>query len=927
MTKRKTPHQDAFAAREAEKYENPIPSREFILDLLDSAAEPITHPQMCEILNLVDEDQVEALRRRLIAMARDGQLISNRKDAYLRLDKIDVIRGRVQGHKDGYGFVIPANGGEDIYLHNRQMRRVFDGDEVLVRMSGEQYRGKEEGAIVEVLSRNTTQLAGRFFNEDGVQFVRPENARITQDIMIPFGAYGGAAHGQIVVAEITQQPDKNRLPMGRVIQVLGDHMAPGMEIELAIQAHGIPSVWPQDVIAEAAILPSEVAEADKLNRIDVRKLPFVTIDGEDARDFDDAVLCERRRGGWRLYVAIADVSHYVKVNNALDMEARSRGNSVYFPDYVVPMLPEALSNGLCSLNPHVDRLCMVCEMTITDAGKITGYEFYEGVMHSHARLTYTKVGKILTESDDESKALRDEYKHVIPQLELLHDLYKCLRIARDQRGAIDFETVETRIQFNEERKIERIVPIKRNDAHKLIEECMLCANVCSAKFLEKHNLVGLYRVHEGPTETKLTNLREFLSELGLGLAGGAEPTSGDYQQLMQQIQGRSDSNMIQTVMLRSLRQAMYQVENRGHFGLGYEAYTHFTSPIRRYPDLLVHRAIRSVVRSEAVTTHVRRAEGATPIPTREIYPYNANDMVVFGEQCSLTERRADEATRDVVSWLKCEYLRDQVGAVFAGHVSAVTGFGLFVELKDLYVDGLVHITALPHDYYRFDAAQHRLVGERTRKVFGLGDELVVRVVRVDLENRKIDFELESDTAVRRPKKSIVPIIVQKAEKKKARSASGTTDEKKSFTKAGVAVKKDGVKKDGAKKTGTKSAGKNPTAKTPSGKKLTTQSPAKFKADKVAAAKKAVEKIPADTAPKSKAVTAKKAVQKAEPNTSTATTKAKKVSETNNGDQTQKAPRAKKAAAVQQPASSETPSFFAKTKAIVKKALGKSDDKA
>lgn len=773
MTKRKNTTTDPFAAREAEKYENPIPSREFILDLLDKADQPITHPQMCEMLKLSDEDQVEALRRRLIAMARDGQLISNRKDAYLRLDKIDVTRGRVQGHKDGYGFVIPAHGGEDIYLHNRQMRKVFDGDEVLVRLSGEQYRGKEEGAIVEVLSRNTTQLAGRFFNEDGVQFVRPENPRITQDIMIPYGAWGGAESGQIVVAEITQQPDKNRLPMGRVIQVLGDHMAPGMEIELAIQAHGIPSVWPQDVVSEAAKLPAVVAEADKRYRVDVRDLPFVTIDGEDARDFDDAVLCERRRGGWRLYVAIADVSHYVQVDAALDMEARARGNSVYFPDYVVPMLPEALSNGLCSLNPQVDRLCMVCEMNITDEGKITGYQFYEAVMHSKARLTYTKVGKILGDEDDEAKALRSEYKAVVPQLELLHKLYKCLRVARDERGAIDFETVETRIQFNEERKIERIIPVKRNDAHKLIEECMLCANVCAAKFIEKHNLVGLYRVHEGPTEQKLTNLREFLSELGLGLAGGASPTSGDYQQLMQHIQGRSDSNMIQTVMLRSLRQAMYQVENLGHFGLGYEAYTHFTSPIRRYPDLLVHRAIRSIIRSDAPSTHVRRVEGAAIIPQRKIYPYDANSMVVFGEQCSLTERRADEATRDVVSWLKCEYLRDQVGAIFDGHVSAVTSFGLFVELNDLYVEGLVHITALPHDYYRFEPAQHRLVGDRTRRVFGLGDELVVRVVRVDLENRKIDFELESDQAVRRPKKSIVPKVAardKKSDPKKARVA-------------------------------------------------------------------------------------------------------------------------------------------------------------
>ncbi len=926
MTKRKTPHQDAFAAREAEKYENPIPSREYILDLLDNASEPITHPQMCEILNLTDEDQVEALRRRLIAMARDGQLISNRKDAYLRLDKIDVIRGRVQGHKDGYGFVIPANGGEDIYLHNRQMRRVFDGDEVLVRLSGEQYRGKEEGAIVEVLARNTTQLAGRFFNEDGVQFVRPENARITQDIMIPFGAYGGATHGQIVVAEITQQPDKNRLPMGRVIQVLGDHMAPGMEIELAIQAHGIPHVWPQDVVTEAAVLPAEVAEQDKLHRVDVRHLPFVTIDGEDARDFDDAVLCERRRGGWRLFVAIADVSHYVKVNSALDMEARSRGNSVYFPDYVVPMLPEALSNGLCSLNPQVDRLCMVCEMTITDAGKITGYEFYEGVMYSHARLTYTKVGKILTESDDEAKALREEYKQVVPQLELLHKLYQCLRVARDERGAIDFDTVETRIQFNEDRKIERIVPVKRNDAHKLIEECMLCANVCSAKFLEKHNLVGLYRVHEGPTEQKLTNLREFLAELGLGLAGGAEPTSGDYQQLMQHIEGRSDSNMIQTVMLRSLRQAMYQVENRGHFGLGYDAYTHFTSPIRRYPDLLVHRAIRSVIRSETPTTHVRRAVGAMPIPTRQIYPYTANDMVVFGEQCSLTERRADEATRDVVSWLKCEYLRDQVGAVFAGHVSAVTGFGLFVELKDLYVDGLVHITALPHDYYRFEAAQHRLVGDRTRRVFGLGDELVVRVVRVDLENRKIDFELESDNAIRRPKKSIVPIVVKKAEKKKVRATEGA---KSTATKKASKSKAEKSAKPAQKSAGKSSSPKTSLGKSPESKRVKStpaKTPAQTKAEKIAAAKKAAEIISPPAKPRAAAKAANKSLDKTD-TTKPASVKAKKSSEVNNGEQTEKASRKKAVSPVQQSSPNSASSLVAKAKAAVKKALGKSNDKA
>jgi ribonuclease R len=662
-------------------------------------------------------------------------------------------------------------------------------------------------------------------------------------------------------------------------------------------------------------------EKDKLHRVDVRHLPFVTIDGEDARDFDDAVLCERRKGGWRLYVAIADVSHYVPVESALDIEARARGNSVYFPDYVVPMLPEAISNGLCSLNPHVDRLCMVCEMTISDSGRITGYQFYEGVMHSHARLTYTKVGEILTGEGDTRVALREEYKAVVPQLELLHKLYQCLRIARDERGAIDFDTVETRIQFNEERKIERIVPIKRNDAHKLIEECMLCANVCAAQFIEKHNLIGLFRVHEGPTETKLANLRAYLSELGLGLAGGDKPTPGDYQQLLQMIQDRSDGHLIQTVMLRSLRQAMYQVENHGHFGLGYEAYTHFTSPIRRYPDLLVHRAIRSVVRGTEPTTHVRRVDTAKAVPKKFIYPYTASDMVVFGEQCSRTERRADEATRDVVSWLKCEYLRDQVGAVYAGHVSAVTSFGLFVELNDLYVEGLIHITSLPHDYYRFEPAQHRLMGERTRKVFGLGDELVVRVVRVDLDNRKIDFELESANAIRRPKSAVKPKVAKrgasqspnnkKTEGKKAgggkhfaapvvtTSGGVTGDSKKS--PSGIVVKKavsekpatkqSSSKQSSAKTTAAKPAAKvkadktkKPAVKTNAGGKKTSAAQPAAKAPVVKApvvktvvAKKIVVKKVAEAGVAPTAASAKKEAAPAKKVTATKTPAAKKVS--------------------------------------------------
>jgi len=751
LTEQKLPNNDPHAEREAQKYDNPVASREYLLELLGKAPGPMTHPEVCQELGETDEDRVEAVRRRLIAMARDGQLVSNRRGAFARVDQIDVIRGRVQGHKDGYGFVIPAKGGNDIYLHNRQMRRVFDGDEVLVRLTGS-YRGKDEGAIVEVLARNTRQLAGRFVREDGVQFVTPENARVTQDIMIPPGNEGAAQSGQIVVVEITQQPDKKRLPTGRVMQVLGDHMAPGMEIEPAIQSHAIPNTWPEGALAEAEALSDSVREEDKEHRVDLRHLPFVTIDGADARDFDDAVLCEKRSGGgWRLSVAIADVSHYVPCESHLDNEAVKRGNSVYFPDYVVPMLPEAISNGLCSLNPKVDRLCMVCEMTLSPEGKITSYKFYEGVMHSQARLTYNQVWEILQAEGDDQHPLRREFSHVLPQLHRLHKLYKVLRTARDERGAIDFETTETQIVFNEDRKIERIVPVQRNDAHKIIEECMLCANVCTARFLEKHKIPCLYRVHQGPTEEKLANLREFLAELGLGLGGGSEPSSADFQALMQTVQDRPDSHLIQMVMLRTLRQAVYQVDNEGHFGLGFDAYTHFTSPIRRYPDLLVHRALRSVIRSERPSNQVARVEGARPLSQKEIYPYETNDIVALGEHASMTERRADEATRDVESWLKCEYLQDQVGEVFDGVVASVTGFGLFVELKDLYVEGLVHITALPQDYYRFEPAQHRLVGDRTRKVFGLGDELRVRVVRVDLDSRKIDFEMEEVTATRRGK--------------------------------------------------------------------------------------------------------------------------------------------------------------------------------
>ncbi len=800
-----TTDKDPFASREADKYENPIPSREFILELLESAGGPLNHAELSERLALTDEDSIEGLRRRLIAMERDGQLIRDRRKAYGRVDKMDLMSGRIQGHKDGYGFFIPQDGGDDLYLTFRQMQKVFDGDEVLVRQSGSGFKGKKEAVIVEVLSHNTTQLVGRFFKEKGIQFVRPDNTRMPIDVLVASGDEGDAQQGQYVELEITQQPNRKGPASGKIVKVLGDHMAPGMEIDVAIRSHSIPHVWPTAVEAEANALSTEVLEKDKELRIDLRDLPFVTIDGEDARDFDDAVYCERKKnGGWRLWVAIADVSHYVHPDSPLDKEAQLRGNSVYFPDHVIPMLPEALSNGLCSLKPEVDRLCMVCEMTVSEAGKITGYKFYEAVMHSHARLTYNKVGTMLAEKGNPKSGLRKHYHNIVKHVDELHNLYGAFRSERDERGAIEFETVETRIVFDEQRKIKEIVPVYRNDAHKLIEECMLAANVCAAKFLEKHDVISLFRVHEGPTDEKLENLREFIAEIGLYLPGGKKPKPEHYQELMAQTESRPDKKLIQTVMLRSLKQAVYQPDNKGHFGLNYSGYAHFTSPIRRYPDLLVHRGIRHIVRSKKESSNVRRVDGAKPLKVKDIYPYDMQAMLVFGEQCSLTERRADEATRDVVSWLKCEFLQDHVGDQFPGVVTAVTGFGLFVELKDLYVEGLIHITGLPRDYYHFQPARHRLVGENSRRTFRLGDELLVQVASVNLEERKVDFELIDSKKTKVNLVSKEEALDASKENKKGRGKGGgdkKTDKNKTKNKKSSAKpqKKSGKNKSVRKK--------------------------------------------------------------------------------------------------------------------------------
>lgn len=742
---------DPFADREAEKYERPVPSREFIIDLLERSVGPKTHEEICDAFELTDEDDVEAIRRRLRAMVRDGQLADNRQGEYGPLSRMNLIKGKVVGHPDGFGFVL-VPGGDDVFLSGRQMRRVFSGDEVLVRIVGADKRGRPEGSIVDVLEQKTTQVVGAYFIESGVHFVRPDNPRISQDVIIPAAEEGALMpqRGQIVVAEIVTQPSRHNPPSGRIVEILGAHRDPGIEIEIAIRNYGIPNEWSSDIDRDLKTIPDEVEASDLADRVDLRHLPFVTIDGEDAKDFDDAVYCEARRrnwrskGGWKLYVAIADVSHYVPTGSALDQEAWRRGNSVYFPGFVVPMLPEKLSNGICSLNPEVDRLVMVCEVDISTEGEIVGFQFMEAVIRSRARLSYTQVAGMIAERGEADSPVRERFAGVVGDVDRLYDLFQALLHARKERGALDFDTVETRILFDAQRKIEQIVPSERTDAHRLIEECMLSANVCAARLLENSKLPTLYRIHDRPSAEKLTNLREFLGELGFHLRGGEKPTPLDMQEVLDRVAERPDYHVIQSVILRSMMQAVYSPDNIGHFGLNYEAYTHFTSPIRRYPDLLVHRAIRSLLRSKKRLKGLSRVKGASLLDKATIYPYDEAAIEGAGQNCSATERRADEATRDVVNWLKCEYLEGRVGEEFTGTVSAVTSFGLFVELDELYVEGLIHITGLPRDYYRHEAAHHRLIGDRTRKVFRLGDRLRVRVVRVDLEERKVDFELAGE---------------------------------------------------------------------------------------------------------------------------------------------------------------------------------------
>ncbi|QXN63589.1 ribonuclease R [Serratia fonticola] len=727
--------QDPFLEREAEKYESPIPSREFILAHLAKRETPASREELGNELNLSGEEALEALRRRLRAMERDGQLVFTRRQCYALPERLDLLRGTVIGHRDGFGFLRVEGRKDDLYLSAEQMKMAIHGDVVLAQPLGEDRKGRREARIVRVLVPKTSQIVGRYFTDAGTGFVVPDDGRLSFDILIPADSVSGARMGFMVVVELTQRPTRRTKAVGKIVEILGDKMGTSMAVDIALRTHEIPHTWPPQVEKQVADLSEQVPEAAKKGRVDLRHLPLVTIDGEDARDFDDAVYCEKKRGGgWRLWVAIADVSYYVRPRTALDDEARSRGTSVYFPSEVVPMLPEVLSNGLCSLNPQVDRLCMVSEMTISASGRLSSFKFYEAVMSSHARLTYTKVWHIL-QGDQE---LREQYHPLVKHLQELHALYKVLDQARAERGGIAFETEEAKFIFNAERRIERVEPTVRNDAHKLIEECMIMANVAAARFVEKHNEPALFRVHDRPSDDHISALRSVLSELGLTLGGGLKPQPKDYATLMDEVSERPDREMLQTMLLRSMKQAIYDPENRGHFGLALASYGHFTSPIRRYPDLSLHRAIKYVLAKE----QGEQKERWTPTGG---WHSDLEEMLQLGMHCSMTERRADEATRNVADWLKCDFMQDHVGEVFSGVIASVTGFGFFVRLSDLFIDGLVHVSTLDNDYYRYDNIGQRLIGESSGMVYRLGDTVEIRVEAVHMDERKIDFALVSST--------------------------------------------------------------------------------------------------------------------------------------------------------------------------------------
>jgi len=700
-------------------YKHPIPSPNKLIDFLTEKGKPLKADAILKAFGLKGQRMRSLLVDRLLTMVRAGQILENRRGEFCLTSKLDLVTGTVVGHKDGFGFVVRDDGEpDDIYLSAREMRPLFNGDRVAIRVIGSDRRGRAEGELVDVLDRGTRETAGHFIRERGIGIVIPDNPKISHRILIPKGESGKAKPGQMVVVEILDYPTHIEQATGRITEVIGAPDDKGIATDIAIHSHAIPFKWPRAVLDEIESYGDKVPAKAKDGRTDLRSVDLVTIDGADARDFDDAVYCERFGDGWRLLVAIADVSHYVKVGSGLDAEATRRGTSVYFPDRVVPMLPEVLSNGLCSLNPKVDRLCMVCEMQVAEDGKVTGSTFFEGVMRSKARLTYSQVSDLLT-GKSMSAVPKAQHKSVLE----LHALYKALAKARGRRGAIEIDLPQTKYKLNDDGEIDRIEVVPRNDAHRLIEECMIAANVQAAMFLKKHRIPGLYRVHARPDPDRFDELRLFLVSLGLKVAHSDHVKPRDFTTIIRQTADRPDATAIMMTMLRSLTHAEYSPSNIGHFGLALESYAHFTSPIRRYPDLLVHRAIRHIVRSGK--------------PGR--YDYSGRDMERLGTITSAHEKRAEEATRDVEAWLKCQYMEQHLGDEFDGVITGVTNFGLFVQITSLMTDGLVHVTSLSNDYYQYDAGSQSLIGERSGTKFRLGDAMRVKVHRVDMETRRIDF--------------------------------------------------------------------------------------------------------------------------------------------------------------------------------------------
>ena len=714
---------DPHAAREANRYEQPIASREAILELLAQADGPLTADRIAYALGLSKPSQQEALDKRLAAMLRDGQVLKNRREGFGLAARLDLIPGTVIGKADGYGFLRPDAGGDDLFLSPLEMRQVMHGDRVLANRIGVDRKGRPEAAIAEVLERRVTRVVGRFEERAGLYLVVPDDRRLQQDVLISPKSILGARNGQIVVAEIQEPPRRDRPPIGRIAAILGDRLEASLIVDMAIESHGLPRTFPPAAIQESERIAPIVPASACVDRLDLRKLPLVTIDGEDARDFDDAVFCEPvRGGGWRLVVAIADVAHYVRPGTSLDAEAFERATSVYFPGFVIPMLPEALSNGICSLNPAVDRLCLVCDMRLTRTGQVTRSTFHRAVMRSHARLTYNKVDAAMTRQDPDA---RSELADVLPQLQNLYELYAVMASARRTRGAIDFEGSEIKFTLDASGKVQSAKPEVRNHAHKLIEECMIAANVEAARFVSKHKLPALYRVHAKPPEEKYAELAGFLREFKVSLPNHATVTPLDFAALLERVRQRPEASLLEQVVLRAQSLAVYSPECQGHFGLALDAYAHFTSPIRRYPDLLVHRAIHYVL-----------LEG-NPVD----YSETGESMARKGMHCSQRERRADEAEREVDERYQCAFMSEHVGAVFAGVISGVTSFGCFVAIGETGVSGLIHVTQLPLDFYHFDAQRRELAGERGGRRFRLGDTVQVQVLRASMEERKIDLKL------------------------------------------------------------------------------------------------------------------------------------------------------------------------------------------